>query len=495
MGDNLGRRPAMKKILLTAMAILTGLALIGCGIAKKGETTIETEEQPSATVAAGDYYAFTCKDSKGTKLELDGEVLHINSDGTGSFKYLNETYSLEWTYENGEFTFTDEGGDTFNGKCYDTIIAGTYFNDYYYEFTSDKELAQAMIDGKDTGSHPAADPQLETADSTAVYYTMQNLYEPKYGIKTALALVPYGWTASVNVDWGRLSTKYPAVATISLVSPDGDAAIEIMSTDGYLQMARNGVWMNEGAYLDMYNVFLNYRNAHDYNAWVLNAIGRSGTVINQQGPSYEFQLDLNGAANAYLATFTASGQEGVQCEGTYEKTSYLINDGELYAADLSSTVIMAETLNGAFDSYSWFVPYLAIFTAATEDAYNNYSKVFDNVVANSSFSNEFRYVVQKNAEYLNEMMRQYLLEKIYSPSSGDIESWDSSYTETESDKLINAWSDVIMERDEYTTLDGNSIKVSTQYDTVYQDGDLIYMGPDSQSPEGWTKLDKVDYSD
>ena len=45
-----------------------------------------------------------------------------------------------------------------------------------------------------------------------------------------------------------------------------------------------------------------------------------------------------------------------------------------------------------------------------------------------------------------------------------------------------------MERNEYLTEDGSSIKVDTKYDTVYQNEDLIYMGPDGLAPDGWTRL-------
>ena len=46
-------------------------------------------------------------------------------------------------------------------------------------------------------------------------------------------------------------------------------------------------------------------------------------------------------------------------------------------------------------------------------------------------------------------------------------------------------------RIEYETTDGSRIKVSTQYDTVYQDGDRLYMGPDAYAPDGWTRLEKT----
>lgn len=65
------------------------------------------------------------------------------------------------------------------------------------------------------------------------------------------------------------------------------------------------------------------------------------------------QLLLNGAANEYMAGLaSADGIQGVKSEGTYEKTSYFITEGDYYEVEICSTVIMAETLNGYFDTYS-----------------------------------------------------------------------------------------------------------------------------------------------
>jgi hypothetical protein len=49
---------------------------------------------------------------------------------------------------------------------------------------------------------------------------------------------------------------------------------------------------------------------------------------------------------------------------------------------------------------------------------------------------------------------------------------------------------VIKEQDTYATADGNSIKVPTSYDTVYQNKDLIYMGPQIDLNSDWTQLSK-----
>lgn len=478
----------MKKIVLVFISLLMLISFSACN--KKDDDINNRKGIAIKEDISGDYYAIRCEDEDGTELVLDGEVLHLEKDGTGYFEIAGERFSINWTLDNNEFYFIDEEDDEFNGKYYNGMISGSYFNGYNYLLTNDKTLYQNMNTEVDPIPNNT-NIEVETKDSSAVYYTVQTLYEPTYGIKTAYALVPYGWKASVSVQWGMCSSMYPAVATIKLVSPDNGAMIEIVSTMGYLQMARNGYWVPEGTYIDLYNIYLNYRNAHNYNDYILGLLGYKGTILNEEKPTYDFQLALNGEANTLLSVLSSiNGTTGKQCEGSYEKTSYFITEGNAYEVVISSAVIMAETLNGLFDTYQWIVPYTATFTAYNEDAYSNYYRVFDNVVGNSNFSNEFIFVVQKNAEYINEMIHNYLMEKVYSPSSGDITSWDGQYQETEADKIINAWSDVITERDEYTTLDGKSIKVSTQYDSVYQDGDNIYMGPQTSAPSGWTELNK-----
>ena len=514
-GDNMNKiRIKILRFLLITSVLLTGCASAGSQGSTGAETGTQTEtipendskntgngnikwepntEVPAVADISGDYYAFSCRGPDGTEYELEDEFLHLESDGTGYFSISGEKYELEWTYDNESFYFVDESGDEFNGSYYNGMIGGTYFQDLYYMLTNDYEFFLNLTGGESNvpvGSVPVSAAP-ETAGSTAVYYTLQNLYEPKYGIKTAQALVPYGWSASVSVQWGLCSTMYPAIAVVKMVSPGADAIIEITSPFAYMQMARNGAWIPEGTYLDFYNVFLNYRNANQYNNYILGVMGYKGTEIYSDKPSYEFQLDLNGQANTYLAALSyPNGVEGLRCEGTYEKTSYFITEGNAYEVEISSAVIMADILNGANETIQWTVPYTAAFTAFSEEAYGNYHELFDNVTANTYFSNEFIYVVQRNAQYLNDMMREYLMEKVFSPSSGDIRGWDAEYVETDQDRFVNEWCDVIKEQDEYVTGDGNTIKIPTKYDTVYQNGDTIYMGPDTDLGVDWTQLNK-----
>lgn len=67
----------------------------------------------------------------------------------------------------------------------------------------------------------------------------------------------------------------------------------------------------------------------------------------------------------------------------------------------------------------------------------------------------------------------------------DYESSTSYYT---SDDWANDWSDYIYDQQEYTTVDGDTIKASTSYDAVFQNGDEFYFGSVGSAPDGWTQL-------
>ena len=489
----------MKKII-NIILVIALLMFTGCNkTTTEDQNKINPESEATSNSIAGTYYVMSCKDKDGNPLKLDYETLHLNEDGTGLFFLNGEAYELNWTYEDKKFEFIDSEEDKFEGYYSSGLIYGTYFDGITYMFTNDYEYASSIwASNESVDEVPANNSAVNVnvpSNSEGTYFYKTTLYEPTYGIKTANTLVPYGWSVRVNVEWGLISTMYPALATVTLTSPDGNATIEVYSTMAYMMMARNGNWVAEGTYLDFYNIFLNYKNAGEYNDFLLGkAGGFKGTVMNRQGPSYEFQLGLNGEANTLLAALSSSsGTSPIEAEGSFEKTTYFITEGNAYEVEMVSSVVMAhvKVMNNQ-ETVEWIVPQTACFIARNEKAYSDYKDIFDLIVANTSFCENFIYVVQKNAAYLNDMIHAYLMEQAFKPSGSDIEGWNSTYTETDHDKWINAWDDVITERDAYTTTDGEQIKVSTAYDAVYQNGDTIYAGPQTDLGVDWTQLNKVE---
>ena len=107
---------------------------------------------------------------------------------------------------------------------------------------------------------------------------------------------------------------------------------------------------------------------------------------------------------------------------------------------------------------------------------------------------EFLYVNVCYGAAIDDAIHTGLIQQSMEYILGSSDTWVSeaeSSPDYDSGRSADQWSDMIYESDEYETTDGSRIKVSTQYDTVYQDGDQLYMGPDAYAPDGWTKLNKT----
>lgn len=92
-------------------------------------------EDPADKNPSGIYEAIECKDVNGEEYEIEDELLCIEEDGGGYF-FLNETkYQIVWTLKNGNFSFEDSTGDSFNGTYSKGIIEGVYFDGFHYVFS------------------------------------------------------------------------------------------------------------------------------------------------------------------------------------------------------------------------------------------------------------------------------------------------------------------------------------------------------------------------
>lgn len=109
----------MKKIISITLAVLIFmLCITGCA----ADTNYSI---------AGKYVATACYDGD-TEVELAGEYMILEADGTGQFVLLGMVYPVTWTLDGSDFSFDDRVGDTFSGTFEDGVIKGTYFDDFSY---------------------------------------------------------------------------------------------------------------------------------------------------------------------------------------------------------------------------------------------------------------------------------------------------------------------------------------------------------------------------
>ena len=124
---------------------------------------------------------------------------------------------------------------------------------------------------------------------------------------------------------------------------------------------------------------------------------------------------------------------------------------------------------------------------ATLDAYGSQYEI---ICENMLIRNEFNYVKSAYGNQIRNTAMKQQTNAIAAMTEEQAQSYlndydDSYYT---SDDWANDWSDFIYDRNEYTTTDGETIKVGTEIDAVYQNGDEFYFGSQGSAPFGWEQL-------
>ncbi len=351
--------------------------------------------------------------------------------------------------------------------------------------------------------------QLDTSAYSGSFGTYITLTDPVTGVPVVDTVLPYGWTAQVQSDWSFVSTANPCIATIQFTSPDKKAAVLLQTSHDYLQSSDTMGWFPHRDYIDRENyiVHLAYKNAGQVLDMYFNGIiGTAGTVVNETPVPDEVQSILDQAAQIYLSAQVnginqIGGGYGITaqayaCEGTASIRRYRFtgSDGKSYLADALALCVAAEYICPSYGTnyiyIPWIVPSIMIFTAEDEQTLEKYRAQYEMIVNNVLVRNEFNYIKHVYGSYIRNMLMQQMASSIAAMTEAQAQSYMGSYDSSSytTDDWANDWSDVIYERNEYTTTEGSTIKVSTSVDSVYQNGDEFYFGPKGSAPLGWEQL-------
>ena len=358
-------------------------------------------------------------------------------------------------------------------------------------------LASACVcfaDGKGFFHGSGSTATAGTGTESSVIFEHQTLYYG--GFPVAVMLVPEGWSVSMNIDWEFISTATPGVANILMTSPDGHAIISAISSYSFNDLYSNGESTGEGVDIGSYMTKLRYRNAEEYADLAASLKDENSTLVEEYPVSEDVKRVAEDGARAMLLGHTGAGLTGVASEGTVADRHYRSGNNhlEIYTCVLGTHV---QSYSSAYrvnmDMFTWNVLFTYSLATDSQENYDLYRPVFRMVAGNSGFTTDFAYVLTLLGHQIAAIINGTTttgpsIDEITSGSG----SWLDDYyqtNESDSDKWIRQWDDVIKEVNTYNTTDGGTVSVSTQYDSVYQDGDKIYMGPDSQAPDGWTQLE------
>lgn len=351
--------------------------------------------------------------------------------------------------------------------------------------------------------------QLDVSKYSGFFGKYTTLTDQTTGVPVMDALLPYGWTAQVHSDWSFVSTRNPCIANIQFTSPDKEASVLIQTSHDYLQSYDTSGLFPHRDYIDKetYIVHLAYKNAGQVLDLYFNGIfGTGGTVVDETPVPDEVQSILDQAAQLYLTTLVnginqvgggygvtaqASGSEGTISLRRYRFTG---SDGKSYLADAMALCVAAEYIAPSygtnFINIPWTLPAVIVYTAQDEATLEKYRAQYEMIRENSVLRNEFNHVKHVYGSYIRNMVMQQMASSIAAMTQAQAESYMDNYNPSDytSDDWANDWSDFIYDRNEYTTADGGTIKASTEFDSVYQNGDAFYFGSPGSAPFGWEQL-------
>lgn len=394
--------------------------------------------------------------------------------------------------------------------------------------TSESLLSEETISGDGDSSAGISVPESTSSDAAAVpaqekqslteldaskysgaFGTYTTLSDPTTGVPVMDAVLPYGWTAQLESNWNFVSTTNPCVATALFTSPDQRASVLIQTSHDYLQSYDTSGLFQHQDYTDMetYIVHLAYKNAGQVLDQYFNGVlGTGGTVVSETPIPSDVQSLLDQLAQTYLSSLVnglnqIGGGYGINaqaswCEGTASLRRYRFtgSDGQSYLADALAFSVAAEYTHDSygitFVTTPWTVPVTVFYIAPDEATLEQYRAQFELIFENCMLRNEFNYLKSVYGNQIRNAVMQQQANSIAAMTEAQAQSYlndydSSSYT---SDDWANDWSDFIYDRNEYTTTDGSTIKVGTEFDSVYQNGDEFYFGSQGSAPFGWEQL-------
>lgn len=359
---------------------------------------------------------------------------------------------------------------------------------------------------KQVGQNPSKLDASKYSGSFGKYIT---LTDPTTGVPVVDAVLPCGWTAQVQSDWSFVSTNNPCIANILFTSPDKKATVMIQTTHDYLQSSDTSGMFPHRDYVDRktYIVHLAYKKAGQVLDMYFNGIlGTGGTVVSETPLPGEIQSILSRTAQTYLSTLVnginqVGGGYGVTAqaygsEGTasIRRYRYTGSDGRSCLADAMALCVAAEYISPSygtsFVNIQWAVPMVMVYTAPDEATLEKYRTQYEMISENAVMRSEFNHVKNVYGSYIRNMVMHQQANFIAAMTQEQARSYMNYYNPSNytSDDWANDWSDYIYDRNEYTTTDGRTIKVSTQFDSVYQNGNEFYFGPKGCAPFGWEQL-------
>ncbi len=328
------------------------------------------------------------------------------------------------------------------------------------------------------------------------------------GAAVGKTVIPAGWNITVTEYTlnDQLSITWPNAMKVTASSPDGSVTMIYVSRMDFQQQSVYGLGAEsqsaDGSYDQSQMICtLNYRDAAATCDYLMVSFypDTVHTVLEQRPVTdaenealYRYwQAYDSGIRNVYSQA-EGSGAEVKATNANIAERTYLSGSYKTVVnALVAGHQVLSQFSQMYTDTINWQINRSYIMQAPA-DVFEQYMDIFSIFELNTTTSQEYDSMTIQHSNYLWEYFQAVKAGTNPDPeqlSRNLSQSADESISQSDTYSIMDGWSDVIREENDYTLSSGSHIKLSTAFDHVYEDSDgNVYAGYGSFYPKGATEL-------
>lgn len=328
------------------------------------------------------------------------------------------------------------------------------------------------------------------------------------GAVVGKVVIPVGWNVTVKEYTlnDQLSITWPNALLAYVSSPDGSVTMAYFSRMDFQQQYVYGMGAESQSVDDGYDQSnmlhtLDYRNAADTCDFMVNDLypetdhvfltERSATDAENQA-LYRYWQEYDSGIRSNFGKVNSTTVEIKATDASIAERTYQSGSNKTVVnAFVSGYEVVSQFGQIYTDTINWRINSLFTMQAPAGN-FEQYMDIFSVFALNSTTSGEYADMTNQHSFYLWEYFQTLKSGgKVNEEQlSGNLsQSAEENVGTGDTYSITDGWSDVIRDENDYTLSSGSHIKLSTDFDHVYEDSDgNVYAGYGSFYPSGTKEL-------
>lgn len=386
--------------------------------------------------------------------------------------------------------------------AFSACAEGSSLSDWYSKKTGE-ESAQAASEKTET---PAVEEGYSVPQERLVLSERKIESPALGGAAVGRMMIPEDWTVKVtDLGLGTESITCPNAVWVVASDPEGKREMAFLSRREFEQrdvsmMGYETTTADDSFDVDLMMHTLRYREADEVCGLMAEVLYGAESLVDEKEFSDEESASVGQAKAMVEADVRKAVEEtGIERYGTTlgwidataaQRTYSVGGDAVTVCASSSGYEMNSETYGTSFRSVFWAMP--AVFALKTpEGEHAAYEEAFDAFKATASVSHEYEELRRMNSERLAaEWIRARNEGTPYSPSETSFGDYEESTVDSgDTYSALEGWDDYIRDETSYTTGDGSQVKISDDWEHVFEGDDgSIWVSDSPDGPIGSAEL-------